>query len=113
MTLSEQPSLIQTKIPPFKTDNCTVAEVVDQKFDPKTHNDNMADLLKKFQLWLYADPPGHYNWKCARCGRVCFSEEVFFPCKQSFVTTRVICRLCNVRWRLQIDIVIPKDAVLQ
>lgn len=106
-TLSEQPS--STKNPHSDIDNCTVLEVVTGKFDPHCHNDNIKDLLRQFSLRVYNDPPGHYNWVCSNCGRVCFSEEVFFPCRDCFVTTRVVCRQCNIRWKLHIDVIVPTD----
>ncbi|MGQ9483534.1 MAG: hypothetical protein ACUVSA_00785 [Desulfosoma sp.] len=71
------------------------------------YGDNRDQLFARFRLRL---DPSHqkyvagYQWFCCVCGSPSASEEVWFPCRQKFVTVKVICHLgCHNHWRLKID----------
>jgi hypothetical protein len=44
-----------------------------------------------------------WNWKCAKCNRLCVSTEAWFPCKMEFLPVKIKCLSCNTTWRLTID----------
>lgn len=68
--------------------------------------DNRDELFDRFRLSL---DPSHqryvagYQWFCRVCGKPGASKEVWFPCRQKFVTVKVVCHLgCHNHWRLKI-----------
>lgn len=84
----------------FRT-NCSCAE----EPTPSLTGDNREELFDRFRLNL---DPSHqrfvtgYQWFCRRCGKPAASEEVWFPCRQKFVTVKVVCHLgCFSHWRLK------------
>ncbi|ROQ93285.1 hypothetical protein [Desulfosoma caldarium] len=71
-----------------------------------SYGDNRDQLFKRFRLRL---DPSHqryvtgYQWFCRVCENPSASEEVWFPCRQKFVTVKVVCHLgCHNHWRLKI-----------
>jgi len=71
--------------------------------DPKSH-DNRGELFKNFRLSFGPEFLCEYQWFCKKCGKPCFSEEVWFSCKNAFCTTRVICRSNGCcRWHLEVN----------
>lgn len=73
---------------------------------PSATGDNRDELFQRFRLSL---DPSHqrfvagYQWFCRECGKPAASEEVWFPCRQKFVTVKVVCHLgCFRHWRLKI-----------
>ncbi len=71
-----------------------------------SYGDNRDQLFERFRLSL---DPSHqryvagYQWFCRVCGKPVASEEVWFPCRQKFVTVKVVCHLgCHNHWRLKI-----------
>lgn len=90
-------------------DNVLVIAIVTDSCVWENRDDNVADLMQRFSLKVYNDPKdGTYNWVCRKCGKLAFTEEVFIPCQQGFMTKRVVCRHgCGQRWSLVIKPRIP------
>ena len=74
--------------------------------DEVVFSDNGSALFERFRIEI--DPThkkyaGGYQWFCRNCGQPCSSVETWFPCKEKFITVKVICHLgCHNHWRLQI-----------
>ena len=69
-------------------------------------SDNGNALFERFRIEI--DPThkkyaGGYQWFCRNCGQPCSSMETWFPCKEKFITVKVVCHLgCHNHWRLNL-----------
>lgn len=74
--------------------------------DEVVFSDNGSALFERFRIEI--DPThkrfaGGYQWFCRNCGQPCSSMETWFPCKEKFITVKVVCHLgCHNHWRLKI-----------
>lgn len=81
-------------------DNCTIAEIISTDGNVKHGDDNIDELLERFILKV--DNSG-WRWICRRCSKPAYSSELYFECRQCFVTVKVVCHLgCHSRWHLEI-----------
>jgi ribosomal protein L37E len=60
--------------------------------------DNLNTLYEKFELSVGKQYAGGSAYTCRKCGRVAFSVELWFPCQEAFVPTKVICQECGTKW---------------
>ncbi len=80
----------------------------DREHDRRTGDteDNRSELFASFRLVLdrtHTRYAAGYQWFCKVCGMPCASVEVWFPCRERFVTIKVMCHLgCHNRWRLNL-----------
>lgn len=65
--------------------------------------DNLESMQSKFSLEFSKRFAGGSMYRCKKCGALAHSIEVFLPCQNDFVPSRVWCNECKTRWALSIE----------
>lgn len=65
--------------------------------------DNLDSLSKSFRLDVNTKYAGGSVWRCLKCGVIAHSMELFLPCQNDFIPSKVLCMECGTSWRLNLE----------
>jgi hypothetical protein len=75
--------------------------------------DNLRTIDEKFSLEVSDRFAAGSMYRCKKCGALAYNAEVWFPCQEKFIPTKICCNECRSRWEFKLELTEEEKALVK